>query len=356
ARRRLLAEYDRGDPLQQLIEHYADKKAESKASTSLGETVEERLKQAIIQGRRETLIADLDAARERYSPIDIINKVLLDGMKVVGDLFGSGRMQLPFVLQSAEVMKAAVAYLEQFMEKVEGAEKGKIVLATVKGDVHDIGKNLVDIILTNNGYRVFNLGIKQPIDAMIAEFQKQDADAIGMSGLLVKSTVIMKEDLVTPNERKRAPPVILGGAALNRRYVEEDLRAIYRGQLFYGEDAFAGLRIMDELAARKKLESVGSAALKGVVQGARTTRVTERGTLESADNVDVVLKTRHGNPLSKNGNGHPLPKRSPGLPPAPDVPVPPFLGSRVRTDFDMGEVLKYLNELTLFSTQWQFRK
>lgn len=148
------------DPLQMLIEHYADKKSEAKKGKSLGETVEERLKQAIIQGRRETLIADLDLARERYSPIDIINKILLDGMKVVGDLFGSGQMQLPFVLQSAEVMKAAVAHLEKFMEKVEGAEKGKIVLATVKGDVHDIGKNLVDIILTNNGYKVYNLGIK----------------------------------------------------------------------------------------------------------------------------------------------------------------------------------------------------
>ena len=241
------------DPLQLLIEHYADKKSESKKGQSLGDTVEERLRQAIIQGRRETLIADLDAARERYSPIDIINKVLLDGMKVVGDLFGSGQMQLPFVLQSAEVMKAAVAYLEKFMEKVDGDEKGKIVLATVKGDVHDIGKNLVDIILTNNGYKVYNLGIKQPIDTMIAELQKRNADAIGMSGLLVKSTVIMKEDLVTLNERGLAPPVILGGAALNRRYVEVDLRAIYKGQLFYGEDAFEGLRVMDELAARKKL-------------------------------------------------------------------------------------------------------
>ena len=167
-------------------------------------------------------------------------------------------------------MKRAVAYLEPFMEKVEGAEKGKIVLATVKGDVHDIGKNLVDIILTNNGYKVVNLGIKQPIENMIAEYQKHDADAIGMSGLLVKSTVVMKEDLVTLNERGLAPPVILGGAALNRRYVEEDLRAIYRGELFYGEDAFDGLRIMDQLAARKKLERVGSAALKGVVQSAST--------------------------------------------------------------------------------------
>jgi 5-methyltetrahydrofolate--homocysteine methyltransferase len=268
-------------------------------------------------------------------------------MKVVGDLFGSGQMQLPFVLQSAEVMKAAVAYLEQFMEKVEGAEKGKIVLATVKGDVHDIGKNLVDIILTNNGYKVFNLGIKQPIDAMIAEFQKCGADAIGMSGLLVKSTVVMKEDLVTLNERGLAPPVILGGAALNRRYVEEDLRAIYRGQLFYGEDAFDGLRIMDQLVARKKLERVGSAALKGVVQAAST---------RSRDAERSVEVPRSAPRRGYAANGHALPHRSPTLPPAPDVPAPPVLGSRVRTDFDMREVFPYLNELTLFSTQWQFRK
>jgi len=339
------------DPLQMLIEHYADKKAESKKGQSLGASAEERLRQAIIQGRRETLVADLDAAREKHSPIDIINKILLDGMKVVGDLFGSGQMQLPFVLQSAEVMKAAVAYLEGFMEKVEGAEKGKIVLATVKGDVHDIGKNLVDIILTNNGYKVYNLGIKQPVDAMIAEFQKTGSDAIGMSGLLVKSTVIMKEDLVTLNERGLNPPVILGGAALNRRYVEEDLRAIYKGRLFYGEDAFAGLRVMDEIVARKKLASVGSVALRGVVEGARTpTKAVEGGD----GGGDVVLKTR---PTSKHSkNGHALPSRSPGLPKAPDLPVPPFLGSRVRTDFDMKEIFGYLNEITLFSTQWQFRK
>lgn len=340
------------DPLQMLIEHYADKKTESKKGQSLGDTIEERLRQAIIQGRRESLIADLDSARDRYSPLDIINKVLLDGMKVVGDLFGSGQMQLPFVLQSAEVMKAAVAHLEQFMEKVEGAEKGKIVLATVKGDVHDIGKNLVDIILTNNGYKVFNLGIKQPVDAMIAEFQKQSADAIGMSGLLVKSTVIMKEDLITLNERGLAPPVILGGAALNRRYVEEDLRAIYRGNLFYGEDAFAGLRIMDDLAARKRLESVGSVALKGIAQAARSVTIKEKTTDELVVNRDFI----HKDPVRNGKNGHALPPRSPSLPQAPDVPVPPFLGSRVRTDFDMADVFRFLNERTLFSTQWQFKK
>ncbi len=336
------------DPLQMLIEHYADKKSESKKGQSLGETVEERLKQAIIQGRRESLIADLDLARERYSPIDIINKVLLDGMKVVGDLFGSGQMQLPFVLQSAEVMKASVAYLEKFMEKVEGAEKGKIVLATVKGDVHDIGKNLVDIILTNNGYKVFNLGIKQSIDSMIAEFQKSKADAIGMSGLLVKSTVIMREDLVTLNERGLGPPVILGGAALNRRYVEQDLRSIYRGQLFYGEDAFAGLRIMDQIVAGKKLEKVGSAALRGVAAAARQLQphapAAERAVECCPTHDAMAAAVRRGA------------RRSSSLKPAPNVPAAPFWGTKIIRDIDVETLFGYLNERTLIGTQWQFRK
>lgn len=342
------------DPLQMLIEHYADKKTDAKKGQSLGDTVEERLRQAIIQGRRESLIVDLDAARQRYSPIEIINKILLDGMKVVGDLFASGQMQLPFVLQSAEVMKAAVAHLEQFMEKVTGTEKGKIVLATVKGDVHDIGKNLVDIILTNNGYRVVNLGIKQPIDAMIAAYKEHQADAIGMSGLLVKSTVIMKEDLVTLNERNLTPPVILGGAALNRRYVEEDLRAIYKGQLFYGEDAFEGLRIMDELVARKKLERVGSVALKNVVEATRTAQLNEPKTPGVGASSDMNGTPSLGNEVKKASL--PLPARSPTLPRSPDIPKPPFIGSRTRTDWDLQEVFSYLNELTLFSTQWQFKK
>jgi len=337
------------DPLQMLIEHYADKKTVSKKGQSLGETIEERLRQAIIQGRRESLIVDLDTARERYSPLNIINDVLLAGMKVVGDLFGSGQMQLPFVLQSAEVMKAAVAHLEKFMVKVDGDEKGKIILATVKGDVHDIGKNLVDIILTNNGYKVYNLGIKQPIENMIREFQAQKADAIGMSGLLVKSTVIMKEDLITMNERGLSPPVILGGAALNRRYVEHDLRAIYKGNLYYGEDAFAGLRIMDELAARKRLGSVGSSALQGVLSSGRNSpgRVLSPG---GGSEVPTPRK-----PMVPRTPKHEH-TRSPGLPPAPDVPVPPFLGSRTRTDFDLAKVFEYINEITLFGQQWQFKK
>ncbi len=334
------------DPLQLLIEHYADKKTESKKGQSLGDTVEERLKQAIIQGRRESLVADLDLARERYSPVDVINKILLTGMKVVGDLFGSGQMQLPFVLQSAEVMKAAVAHLEQFMEKVEGQEKGKIVLATVKGDVHDIGKNLVDIILTNNGYKVFNIGIKQPVDAMIAKYQETGADAIGMSGLLVKSTVIMKEDLVTLNDRQLNPPVILGGAALNRRYVEHDLQAIYKGKVYYGEDAFGGLAIMDAIVARKKVASVGSVALRGAMAGSQRREFSEPAVLDDSE--------LHRRPAAVEIRAD-LPPRAINLPRATDIPVPPFLGVR-HFSAKMDDVFPYMNEITLFGAQWQFRK
>ena len=341
------------DPLVELIEHYGDKKSESKKGESLGDTVEIRLKQAIIQGRKETLVADLEAARGKYTPVDIINKILLDGMKVVGELFGSGQMQLPFVLQSAEVMKAAVALLEPHMEKVQGQAKGKIVLATVKGDVHDIGKNLVDIILTNNGYTVYNIGIKQPVENMIAEMQKTEADAIGMSGLLVKSTVIMKEDLITLNERGLAPPVILGGAALNRRYVEEDLRRIYKGQLFYGEDAFSGLNTMDELMKEKRHASVSPAMAK-LQEGKRQRERAERDRVAAAKRdagrqfADVDGPSGY---LAAEST-----ERSMTLDRAPDLPTPPFIGSRVRIDFDVNRVFDFFNERTLFSTQWQYRK
>ena len=220
-----------------------------------GWPVDERLKARIIDGDREGLTADLDQAMaEGVAPLSIINDILLSGMKVVGELFGSGQMQLPFVLQSAETMKASVAHLEPHMEKVEGdSGKGRIVLATVKGDVHDIGKNLVDIILTNNGYKVHNLGIKIGIAEMIEKAQEVRADAIGMSGLLVKSTLIMRENLEELNTRELADiPVLLGGAALTRSYVERDLRDLYGGRLFYGKDAFEGLHVMDRLGAIKR--------------------------------------------------------------------------------------------------------
>ena len=213
------------------------------------ETIEEVLKQRIVDGEKQGLNEDLDKALKKYLPLDIINTILLEGMKVVGELFGSGQMQLPFVLQSAETMKAAVSYLETFMAKTEGQEKGVLILATVKGDVHDIGKNLVDIILTNNGYKVINLGIKQPLQNILEALEKHQAHAIGMSGLLVKSTVIMKENLEEMKRLGIKIPVLLGGAALTRRYVETDCRASYTvpDRVHYAKDAFAGLKLMDKI-------------------------------------------------------------------------------------------------------------
>jgi cobalamin-dependent methionine synthase I len=239
------------DPLKEFLAHYADaKSAQKEASEYSTLTVEERLKQRIIDGDRLGIDDDLNLAMKTYSALDIINNILLDGMKVVGELFGSGEMQLPFVLQSAETMKTAVKYLEPFMEKSDGpTTKGTMVLATVKGDVHDIGKNLVDIILTNNGYRVVNLGIKVGLEPMLEAFKKENADAIGMSGLLVKSTAIMKENLEIMNGQGLDLPVILGGAALTRKFVEKDLRALYNGHVAYAQDAFDGLHFMQKLKA-----------------------------------------------------------------------------------------------------------
>ena len=246
------------DPLHAFMAHYAAaKEISSGAQREEPKNPEDRLKQRIIDGNKQGIELLLDDAMKTRGPLDIINTILLDGMRVVGELFGSGQMQLPFVLQSAETMKAAVRYLEPFMPKADiGKHKGKMVLATVKGDVHDIGKNLVDIILTNNGFKVVNLGIKMPIDDILKAAEKENADAIGMSGLLVKSTAVMRDNLEEMNKRGIKMPVILGGAALTRKFVEEDLRQLYEGYVFYGQDAFSGLRIMDELtnpAVEKKL-------------------------------------------------------------------------------------------------------
>ena len=241
------------DPLLHFVELFKDveEAAEEKKRPS---TIEEVLKQRIIDGDKQGLEEDILKAMEKYPPLEIINTLLLDGMKVVGELFGSGEMQLPFVLQSAETMKAAVALLEPHMEKVEGQEKGTLVLATVKGDVHDIGKNLVDIILTNNGYKVINLGIKQPVGNIMEAARTHAADAIGMSGLLVKSTVIMKENLEEMKREGISIPVLLGGAALTRRYVEQDCREAYtdKESVHYAKDAFSGLRIMEEIMKQKR--------------------------------------------------------------------------------------------------------
>src|SRR6202012_2569615 len=224
-------------------------------------------------GDRKGLEDDLAEAMKTHTPLEIINTILLDGMKVVGELFGSGKMQLPFVLQSAETMKAAVAYLEPFMEKADGQEKGTIVLATVKGDVHDIGKNLVDIILTNNGYRVINLGIKVPLHDMLAAVQEHHAHAIGMSGLLVKSTVVMRENLEEMSRMGLDVPVMLGGAALTRRYFEEDCVKSYgSGQVAYARDAFDGLSLMEKAVNGNFAAHVASIDAKRGGKAVNTTR------------------------------------------------------------------------------------
>ncbi len=241
------------DPLVELMAYYADKKETKSEVDRASLPLEERLKQRIIDGDQIGLDDDLAEALKSHEALEIINSFLLDGMKVVGDLFGSGQMQLPFVLQSAETMKAAVAYLEPYMDRTEDTAKGTMVLATVKGDVHDIGKNLVDIILTNNGYRVVNLGIKVPVETMLEAAETNHANAIGMSGLLVKSTLVMKQNLELMKGRGIDIPVVLGGAALNRRYVDGELRGIYGPNVAYAVDAFDGLRYMQSLAEGRSI-------------------------------------------------------------------------------------------------------
>src|SRR5256885_236749 len=244
------------DPLTHFVNLFPDTGESAKPQAAADENlpVEEKLKKHIIDGEKRDLLKHLDEALTKYPALEIINTILLEGMKVVGELFGSGQMQLPFVLQSAETMKAAVAHLEPRMEKVEGQSKGKIVLATVRGDVHDIGKNLVDIILTNNGYTVYNLGIKQPIQDILKAAQEKRADAIGMSGLLVKSVGVMKENLAELNALGITTPVLVGGAALTRPYAESELRDSYEGRLYYGKDAFEGLAVMQALSDGKLAE------------------------------------------------------------------------------------------------------
>src|SRR5882672_147882 len=347
------------DPLKQLTTLFEGVKAKSAKKKSKGETVEERLKSHIIDGEKIRLEAELTTALETYSALDIINNILLAGMKVVGDLFGSGQMQLPFVLQSAEAMKAAVRFLEPFMEKKGGATtKGTMVLATVKGDVHDIGKNLVDIILTNNGYKVVNLGIKQTIESILQAHEEHKADAIGMSGLLVKSTLVMKENLELMNERGISVPVVLGGAALNRRYVDDDLKPLYKGQLFYARDAFAGLHTMDKLAnSENGKEVVGSDLVR--VPGAAASE-----DLETPEDVEDLVgeeaKLGIRKPLRLRGTTKSLgdtthTNRSDVR---VDVPIPaaPFYGSRVVEDIALDDVFAFVNETALFKGQWQFKQ
>ena len=303
--------------------------------------LEEKLRRHIIDGDKQKLPQHLDEAMKKYGPLEIINDHLLAGMKVVGDLFGSGQMQLPFVLQSAEVMKAAVAYLQPFMPKSEGQSRGRMVLATVKGDVHDIGKNLVDIILSNNGYTVYNLGIKQPIANVIEAAKEHNAQIIGLSGLLVKSTLVMRDDLQELNRLGINTPVILGGAALTRGYVEKDLRDIYKGPLFYGKDAFEGLRVMDHIATGKIAEML-------VATGESADRAKDRCgggvAVTSAAETDAEKPAVSTADFAISGI-----KRDAAVPPLP------FYGSRVVKDIPIDAVFPYIDEVALFRGQWQFK-
>ncbi|GAA1179985.1 methionine synthase [Streptomyces hebeiensis] len=325
------------DPLQKLMELFEGATAKSlkagKAEELAALPLDERLQRRIIDGERNGLEADLDEALLTRPALDIVNDTLLEGMKVVGELFGSGQMQLPFVLQSAEVMKTAVAHLEPHMEKSDDEGKGTIVLATVRGDVHDIGKNLVDIILSNNGYNVVNLGIKQPVSAILDAARENRADVIGMSGLLVKSTVIMKENLEELNQRRMAAdyPVILGGAALTRAYVEQDLHEIYEGEVRYARDAFEGLRLMDALIAVKR--GVPGATLPELKQ--RRVRATASAVVEDRPDEGAVRSdVAVDNP----------------------VPTPPFRGTRVVKGIQLKEYASWLDEGALFKGQWGLKE
>ena len=312
------------DPLERILDLFADAEVEkSPVEPTEGLPVAERLARRIIDGDQNNIIFDLDEAlAEGARPLDIINDFLLEGMRVVGDRFATGEMQLPFVLKSAETMKKAVAYLEPLMEKAETSRRGSVVLATVSGDVHDIGKNLVDIILSNNGYEVHNLGIKVGIGEMIQAYEEKKADAIGMSGLLVKSTLIMKDNLDELDRRGLGKvPVLLGGAALTRSYVEADLRSLYPGPLYYGKNAFAGLEAMGHIVA--------------------------------GDPSPAPAKKRE-RPVVEAATGE-VPRRSPSVTSDNRIFEPPFLGSRVVRNVALDDVVPFLNLTALYRNQWQYR-
>jgi 5-methyltetrahydrofolate--homocysteine methyltransferase len=329
------------DPLHAFMKLFEGRSAAASEKRARAEDVETRLKDRIVDGDRQGLEDDLAEALKKHPPLDIINVHLLDGMKVVGELFGAGKMQLPFVLQSAETMKAAVRYLEPHMEKVEGQEKGTIVLATVKGDVHDIGKNLVDIILTNNGYKVVNLGIKQPIDTILAAVIEHGADAVGMSGLLVKSTVVMRENLERMTRDNVSVPVMLGGAALTRNYVETDCAAAYgSGQVAYARDAFDGLSLMDKVVNGNFASYVAEQSEKRSKRPANSKKVLGQATRADQRPVDLEETRLRRDELSA------------GL----TVPEPPFWGPRVLARVPLDALVPFLNHRMLYQFQWGFRK
>ncbi|KAA0216987.1 MAG: methionine synthase [Leptolyngbya sp. PLA3] len=330
------------DPLQRLIELFKESgESGSTSSKKPSLTLEERLRAHIIDGEREGLTACLDEAMGRYTPLAIINDHLLDGMKTVGELFGSGQMQLPFVLQSAEVMKAAVRHLEPHMERVEGKSRGSIVLATVKGDVHDIGKNLVDIILSNNGFTVHNLGIKQPISDILAAWKKTNSDAIGLSGLLVKSVHVMEENIHEMNAGGVHVPLILGGAALSRHYAEGHLRSRYQGPLYFGRDAFEGLRLMQMISEGRL----------GELDAEMDERMNKRSEAEKKVAAMKAARADRGStpPSSEESVRSDVNRLS-------EIPSAPFFGTEVVQGIDHDDIYAFINKIALFRGQWQFKK
>ncbi len=330
------------DPLHAFIALFRDRTLDQVKKKERPTEVGPRLSQRIVDGDRPGLEDDLAEAMKKHPPLTIINTFLLDGMKVVGELFGSGKMQLPFVLQSAETMKAAVGFLEPHMERKEGNQRGTIVLATVKGDVHDIGKNLVDIILTNNGYKVINLGIKQPISSILEAALANKADAIGMSGLLVKSTVVMRENLEEMTRQGLKYPVVLGGAALTRRYVEEDCAKAYgTGGVVYAGDAFDGLSLMETIATGKFDELVAErrAANEGrpVNEKRKLGRAADAKILRPVDVEEIRMRRAE-------------------LHQGMTVPTPPFWGPRIIEHVPVKALVPYINERMLYQFQWGYRK
>jgi 5-methyltetrahydrofolate--homocysteine methyltransferase len=327
------------DPLQYFIGLFGDDDEQQQKAAQRDLSLEEWLQAHIVDGEKQGLTEHLDEALQKYSGMEIINNHLLAGMKTVGQLFGSGQMQLPFVLQSAEVMKMAVTYLEPHLDRVDGASRGRIVLATVRGDVHDIGKNLVDIILSNNGWSVNNIGIKQPIDEIVQAWRTTGADAIGMSGLLVKSVIVMEENLRTLNDMGIDVPVLLGGAALTRHYCESHLRSVYNGPLYYGKDAFDGLRLCEALANGQEEALQAEIELRLAKRAAVETRV---GAIREAAGDDADVATAEGGRSDV----------------ADDVPVPvaPFMGDRLVESIPLDELYPYINLTALFRGQWGIRR
>jgi len=338
------------DPLQAFIALFPDDEAEAQTRVALADLpLEERLRRHIIDGEKDGLDATIDEALTRYDALAVLNDHLLEGMKVVGDLFGRGEMQLPFVLQSAEVMKAAVTRLEPHMPRAAGkTSKGSIVLATVQGDVHDIGKNLVDIILTNNGYTVHNIGIKQPIASILSALEAHGADAVGLSGLLVKSVGVMQDNLREMARRGVSVPVLLGGAALTRHHCETELRTTYTtGKVYYGRDAFEGLRLMDHIV-RADFDALDEQIAQ---------RLAKRADAEAK--IAAAKTARRGGARAASGSVRVLDPPEAGAPPtvAPvDVPEAPFWGSRVVESVPLTEVYPFINKVALYRGQWQFKK